>query len=212
MIEKHTFVYLLGPSELDRHAYRLLLNEELGLAVDAQSDFSAVAVWSAMRSKPALALAIADHPRQGVREALDMIPRLWPQTRILVVSSAMDEAILREWGACELCGYVLKDGGISEFRTALEAVMAGDTYFSPGVFSAIEKGRRSTDGYASLSPRELELLPLLAKGLTLREAASTMTVSYKTADSYRTTLLRKLGVRDRVELARYAIREGIIEA
>jgi DNA-binding NarL/FixJ family response regulator len=52
---------------------------------------------------------------------------------------------------------------------------------------------------------------LLARGLTLREAASKMTVSYKTADSYRTSLLRKLGLRDRVDLARYAIREHIVE-
>ena len=58
---------------------------------------------------------------------------------------------------------------------------------------------------------ETELLPLLAQGLTLREAAARMAIGYKTADSYRTSLLRKLGVRDRVELARYAIRERIIE-
>ena len=62
-----------------------------------------------------------------------------------------------------------------------------------------------------LSRREAELLPLLAGGLTLRDAAFQMAVSYKTADSYRTSLLRKLGVHDRVELARYAIRERIIQ-
>lgn len=63
-----------------------------------------------------------------------------------------------------------------------------------------------------LSRRETELLPLLARGLSLRDAAARMAVSYKTADSYRTSLLRKLGVKDRVELARYAIRERIIDA
>ena len=64
---------------------------------------------------------------------------------------------------------------------------------------------------AALSQREVELLPLLARGLKLRDAAHKMMVSYKTADSYRTSLLRKLGIRDRVELARYAIRERIID-
>ena len=62
-----------------------------------------------------------------------------------------------------------------------------------------------------LSRRETELLPLLARGLTLRDAAATMSISYKTADSYRSSLLRKLNIRDRVELARYAIRQRIIE-
>jgi len=79
------------------------------------------------------------------------------------------------------------------------------------VRAAIEKGQGAARGLATLSQREIELLPLLARGMTLREAASKMAVSYKTADSYRTSLLRKLGVRGRVELARLAIRERIIE-
>jgi DNA-binding NarL/FixJ family response regulator len=69
----------------------------------------------------------------------------------------------------------------------------------------------AADGLQTLSRREAELLPLLARGMTLREASEKMSVSYKTADSYRTSLLRKLGVRDRVELARLAIRERIID-
>lgn len=204
-------VYLMGPSALDRQAYRLLLQYELSLVVGVESGFSAVAVWGAMRAKPELALAIADLPSPTVRDALQMIPRLWNQTRILVVSSSVEEAVLKDWGTCTIAGYVVKDGGVEELRPAIKAVLAGQTYFSPGVLSAIEKGRQSSRGFATLSPRETELLPLLARGMTLREAASAMTVSYKTADSYRTSLLRKLGVRDRVELARLAIRERIIE-
>ena len=204
-------VYLMGASTLDRQAYRLLLCQELNLTVNVESGFSAVAVWAAMRAKPNLALVTSDHASATVRDALQMIPRLWKQTRILVVSAAVDEAALKDWGTCNIAGYVVKDGGIDELRPAIKAVLAGQTYFSPGVFSAIEKGRESTTGFATLSPREAELFPLRARGMTLREAASTMTVSYKTADAYRTCLLRKLGVRGRVELARLAIRERIIE-
>lgn len=211
MGENDAVVYLMGASTLDRQAYRLLLSQELDLTVDVESGFSAVAVWAAMRAKPSLALVTADHASQTVRDALQMIPRLWKQTRILVVSAAVDEAALKDWGACEIAGYVVKDGGIDELRPAIKAVLAGQPYFSPGVFSAIEKGRTSCGGLATLSPREAELFPLLAHGMTLREAAASMTVSYKTADAYRTSLLRKLGVRGRVELARLAIREHIID-
>ncbi len=204
-------VYLLGASTLDREAYRLLLRQELDLVVNVESAFSATTVWVAMRAKPSLALVTVDHASPIVRDALQMIPRLWKQTRILVISAAVDEASLKDWGTCEIAGYVVKDGGVEELRPAVKAVLAGQTYFSPGVFSAIEQGRKSTTGFATLSPREAELFPLLARGMTLREASSTMTVSYKTADSYRTSLLRKLGVRGRVELARLAIRERIID-
>lgn len=211
MAESNTVVYLLGHSALERQAYRLLLSRELKLTVSVESCFSAVAVWAAMRVKPDLALVTADQASPTVRDALQMIPRLWKQTRILVVSASVDEAVLKDWGSCDIAGYVVKDGGVEELRPAVQAVLAGQTYFSPGVLSAIEKGRKLSSGFATLSPRETELLPLLARGMTLREAASAMTVSYKTADSYRTSLLRKLGVRDRVELARLAIREHIIE-
>jgi DNA-binding NarL/FixJ family response regulator len=211
MGENNPVVYLMGASALDRQAYRLLLRHELNMTVQVESGFSAVAVWAAMRAKPDLALVTSDHASPTVRDALQMIPRLWERTRILVVSASVDEPVLRDWGTCDIAGYVVKDGGVEELRPAINAVLAGQTYFSPGVFSAIERGRQSSNGFATLSPREAELLPLLARGMTLRDAASAMTVSYKTADAYRTSLLRKLGVRGRVELARLAIREHVIE-
>jgi len=211
MAEHEAVIYLMGLAALDRQAYRQLLKHELNLNVAVESDFTPVAVWTAMRARPDLVLVIADRPAPDVQDAIQMISRLRKQTRILVAGAAVDEHILKDWGRCELHGYVVKDGGLDELRPALAAVLAGREYFSPGVREAIERGRDSGSRCALLSPRETELLPLLARGLTLREAASKMAVSYKTADSYRTSLLRKLGVRDRVELARFAIRERIID-
>lgn len=211
MIEADAVIYLMGPSVLDRQAYRLLLEHECHLSVAVESDFAPVAVWAAMRAKPDVVLVTADRATPEVHDAIQMIPRLRKQTRILVASASVDGTVLKDWGRCGIDGYVVKDGGVEELRPAISAVLMGKTYFSAGVRDAIEAGRNSTDGVLTLSRRENELLPLLARGLTLREAASKMAVSYKTADSYRTALLRKLGVRDRVELARYAIREHIIE-
>lgn len=204
-------IYLLGPSALDRRAYRLLLERELGHRVAVESGFAATAVWAAMRAAPNLALVAADRAAPEVHDAVQLIPRLRKATHILVLSASVDEAVLRDWGRCGIQGYVVKDGDIEELRPAIDAVLAGKCYFSPGVRDAIESGRSSANGFNALSRREGELLPLLARGLTLREAAAAMAVSYKTADSYRTSLLRKLGIRDRVELARYAIRERIID-
>ncbi len=211
MVESDAIIYLMGPSALDRHAYRLLLQYEWQLNVAVESGFAPVAVWAAMRAKPDLALVTADRASAEVYDAIQMIPRLRKQTRILVASASVDETILKEWGRCGIDGYVVKDGGIEELRPAFAAVLVGQEYYSAGVREAIERGRSCVNGLAALSRRETELLPLLARGMTLREAAAKMTVSYKTADSYRTSLLRKLGVRDRVELARLAIREHVID-
>ena len=203
-------IYLLAATELDRRAFRLLLGA-INYQVDLESDFSAVAVWEAMRSKPRLALTVADHASGAVRDALQMIPRLCADTRILAVSASVEEPFLKEWRGCKLDGYVVKDGGADELREAIRVLFEGGSYFSAGTRETLSLERSADDMLASLSRRESELFPLLAKGLTLREAAAAMTVSYKTADSYRTSLLRKLGVRDRVELARLAIRKRIIE-
>jgi two-component system nitrate/nitrite response regulator NarL len=211
MADTDAVIYLMGPSALDRQAYRLLLEKDWNFAVTVESDFAPVAVWAAMRAKPDLVLVTADRVTPEVHDAVQMIPRLRKQTRILVASAAVDATALKDWGRCGIDGYVVKDGGVDELRPAIAAVLAGKPYFSAGVREAIDKGRDSINGFEMLSRRETELLPLLARGLTLREAASKMAVSYKTADSYRTSLLRKLGVRDRVELARLAIRERIID-
>lgn len=205
-------IYLLGESLSDRQAYGALLRSELGLEPAVDSNFAPVSIWNAMRGRPSLAIAAVDRPTVEVRDAVHMIPRLRGETRVLVLGAAVDPSTLALWGPCPICGYVVKDGGIDELRLALAEVCAGRDYYSTGVRDAIRAGREHRNGRARLTRRELELLPLLARGLTLREAANRMTVSYKTADTYRTNLLRKLGLRDRVELARYAIREKIVEA
>ena len=75
-----------------------------------------------------------------MNEAIGAMPTFHQQTRILVLSASVDEAVLKDWGSCDIAGYVVKDGGIEELRPAVKAVLAGQTYFSPGVLSAIEKG------------------------------------------------------------------------
>lgn len=204
-------VYLMGRSALDRLAYTILLRDECDQNVAVDSDFAPTSIWVAMRARPDLVLLVADNPSPDVLDGAQMVARLRPATRIVVISATVEPTQVESWGRCPLHGYVVKDGGVEELHNALAAMRAGREYFSPGIQAALKRATSRRDGAAKLSRREAELLPLLATGMTLREAAAQLTVSYKTADSYRTSLLRKLGVHDRVELARYAIRERIIE-
>ncbi|RMF83200.1 MAG: DNA-binding response regulator [Planctomycetota bacterium] len=203
-------VILVGATELDRRGYELLLDAECGIRVAAACDATAVAIWEAMRHKPGIAIVLADVSIPETQQAVQMIPRLHRSTRLLVLSENLDPHTLAQWARCDIHAYVLKHGGVSELQAALDALKRHERYFSSGVKEAIANGRKLA-GRTKLSRREAELLPLLARGLTLREAAARMSVSYKTADTYRTSLLRKLGVRDRVGLARFAIRERIID-
>ena len=209
--QTRVLIYLMGRSALDRRAYKHLLAAELHRDVAVDSDFTPTSVWMAMRAKPHLVLVEADTADIEVIDAVQMIARLSPDVRILLLSAAVEPSHVEPWSRCALHGYVVKDGGVEELRAAIDAVLAGQDYFSSGIRAALDRGAAASNGTARLSRREAELLPLLAGGLTLRDAAFQMAVSYKTADSYRTSLLRKLGVHDRVELARYAIRERIIQ-
>ena len=204
-------VYLVGHSALDRLAYRCLLTDEFQCEVAVDSDFRPTGVWAALRHNPDLVLVVADTPQPAVIDAAQMITRLRPESLIIVVSAAVEPREIESWARCPLHAYVVKDGGVEELRAAMSAAVAGREYYSPGIRETLTRAASKHNATTKLSRREAELLPLLARGLTLREAASQLTISYKTADSYRTTLLRKLGVRDRVELARYAIRQHIID-
>lgn len=204
-------ICLLASTELDRCAFRLLLRDELQASPVSDGGYPPVMVWAAMRAGPELVIAFVDRPTPEIRDALQMIPRLRSTTRVLVVGPIVEVAALRVWSQCRLDGYVIKDGGVAELRAAIDAIAVGGSHFSNGLREELSDARKGDGKKRILSRREAELLPLLANGMTLREAAAAMTVSYKTADSYRTNLLRKLGVHDRVELAKYAIRERIID-
>ena len=210
-VSRNGQICLMSDSLLDREAYRLVLAERLRQDLGVVCGFSPVAVWEAMRTQPRLMVVVADRPSSSIREAIEIVSRLRKDVYILVVSAISDEPILRDWGRCGVHGYVLKDGGYKELQKAIATGLRGDAYFSSGARQAVAAAGAAKDGLRLLARREVELLPLLARGLTLRDAASQLGIAYKTADAYRTSLLRKLRLKDRVELARWAIREGIVE-
>jgi len=211
MIERKPGIYLIAQTRLEREAARCLLEHRLHHTVNFDSGFDAPDVWRALKTAPKLVLVLTEGaPSEGV-ECVGMIARLRPTARILIVGAPTTPSAVQYWCTCRIHGFVTKNGGIEELREALEVVLSGQTYFSQELRSVVHALRAPDSQRQRLSRREAELLPLLARGMTLREAAATLSVSYKTADSYRTSLLRKLGVRDRVQLSLYAVRERIIE-
>lgn len=141
-----------------------------------------------------------------------MIQRLQSDVRILILSGLEEPRQVAAWRPCDVDGYVPKSAAPDDVRAAVQALESGATWIPAALREELTGSRHPAAEHEHLSPREAELLPLLARGMTLREAAREMAISYKTADCYRTSLLRKLRVRDRVGLVLYAIRERIISA
>ena len=210
MIGTELSVYLMGPSLLGRAALRSLLEQQLGVMVALDTGFVATEVWSALRTNFSVAVVDCDAPEQEQLSVVEMIPRLKPRAKVLLLTGTLDPSAFANWRGGFLDAAVSKHAGLPDLETALRWLSEGKRYFSADLQAAFSTQSAASAPLAKLSRREAELLPLLARGLRLQDAATEMQISYKTADSYRTSLLRKLGCRDRVELARFAIREKII--
>lgn len=190
--------------------------ESYEVVAEAGDGFEAVALATANE----VDLAILDHsmPRKtGIQAARD-ITRLRPSTRVLILSMHADEAYVFEALAVGACGYVLKTAVDRDLLAASRAALRGETFLYPAAVQALIRehlaqhraGEPSPHG--ALSPRELEIVKLVAEAYTNDEIAEQLVISKKTVERHRANVLEKLGMHDRVELTRFAIRRGLLEA
>ena len=175
---------------------------------------------------------VDDHPavRAGLRGLLDVsMPRLTglqaareivqrdPGVRVLMLSMHDNEQYLFEALRAGASGYVLKSVADRDLVEACRATMRGEPFLYPGAVRSlmrdfVERARRGeTPSDDPLTPREVEIVKLIAEARTTREIAADLVLSEKTVERHRTNILAKLGMRDRVELVRYAIRRGLVE-
>lgn len=191
---------------LDRQAIVALLTDRLGWTEVTSAENDARAIWAALRARPAFVLVSGPTARPSLVDAVQMILRLTREAHVIVLGASADA---ETWQRIHPDALVDRDLGIDELRIAVESVRGGRKYASRSM--RVSAANVSGPLGRRLTRRESELLPLLARGMTLRDAAAQLSVSYKTADAHRTRLLKKLGVKGRVELARFAIREKIID-
>jgi DNA-binding NarL/FixJ family response regulator len=137
--------------------------------------------------------------------------------RVLILSMHDNEQYLFEALRAGASGYVLKSVADRDLVEACRATMRGEPFLYPGAVRAlmrdfVERARRGEDPPDDpLTPRETEIVKLIAEARTSREIAAELVISEKTVERHRTNILAKLGMRDRVELVRYAIRRGLVE-
>ena len=208
-----TRVLLADDHPVVRNGLRELLNSEADFRVVAEVDDGAQAVERALADDVDLVILDVTMPRMtGLQAARELAGRK-PGVRILMLSMHENEQFLFEALRAGASGYVLKTAADRDLVNACRATMRGETFLYAGAVAALvrEHLERDATSLDPLTPRELEVVKLVAEGHTSDEIAGMLFISRKTVDRHRANILEKLGMRDRVELTRYAIRRGLVE-
>jgi DNA-binding NarL/FixJ family response regulator len=198
-----------------RGGLRLLLDRQPDMEVVGEAADGAEAVAAALAHRPDLAILDVSMPTLTGLQAARAIRAQAPEVCVLMLSMHDDERYLFEALKAGAAGYVLKHEAGQELVDAARAVARGESFLtSAGQRSLVRAwmADESTGPREPLSPREQEVLKLVAEAHTNREIGEILGLSEKTVETHRANLLRKLGMRDRVELVRYAIRRGLVEA
>jgi DNA-binding NarL/FixJ family response regulator len=200
-----------------REGLKKVLNAKPDLEVVAEAEDGREAVDKALNEDVHLAVLDVSMPRMtGIQAAAELQKRK-PELKTLMLSMHDSEQFLFEALKAGASGYVLKSGADTDIVDAVRAAMRGDSYLYPSAVTTlvrdyVERGGRGEEQFDVLTPRELEVLKLIAEAYTNKQIADALFISIKTVERHRQNILDKLGMRDRVELTRYAIRRGLIQA
>jgi DNA-binding NarL/FixJ family response regulator len=198
-----------------RSGLRLLLERQPDIEVIAEAADGAEAREIAVRERPDLAILDVRMPKLTGLQVTRELKKQAPEVSVLILSMHDDERYLFEALKAGASGYVLKTQADADLMEAIRAVERGEPFLTPAAQQALikdvlERGRQSEDE-EELTPREEEIVKLVAEAHTTRQIAEILHLSEKTVENHRGNAMRKLGMRDRVELVRYAIRRGLIE-
>jgi DNA-binding NarL/FixJ family response regulator len=214
-----TNVLLADDHPLFRRGLRQVLDREADLRVVAEASDGAEAVERAFGDDDVqLVLLDVSMPRMTGLQAAREITRRDPEMRVLMLSMHDNEQYFFEALEAGASGYVLKTSADRDVVDACRAAMRGEPFLYPGAVRALvrdylERARRGETlaSHEPLTPRELEIIKLVAEAHSNDEIAEMLVISKKTVERHRANMLEKLGMTDRVELTRYAIRRGLID-
>ncbi len=213
-----TRILLADDHTLVRRGLRMVLDAEPDLQVTAEAADGAQAIERGLTSEVDLAILDITMPRMTGLQAARELHRRRPQLRILMLSMHESERYLYESLKAGASGYVSKSVVDRDLVEACRAAMRGERYLYPGAMTPLIRDLLDSarDDLPSLredplTPRETEIVKLIGESYNTKQIAETLVISEKTVDRHRTNILEKLGMHDRVELVRYAIRRGLVE-
>jgi two-component system, NarL family, response regulator NreC len=191
----------------------LLEREGFSIAGEGADGFDAIKL--AEKFQPDVIVLDLSMPRLNGLSAAKEIQRVSPRTKVILMTVHREEQYVLEAIAAGVKGYVLKSEAATRLADAIRDVYRGNAYFSPAVaqFAVDSALLKCVNGKPAelLSPRELQVLQLIADGNTTREIAAQLKLTVKTTESYRTALMTKLDIHETASLVRYAVRRGLVK-
>jgi DNA-binding NarL/FixJ family response regulator len=212
-----TRILLADDHTVVRQGLRFILDSEPDLEVVAEASNGNDAIGRALKDDIDLAILDIAMPTMTGLQAARELSRRRPDLKMLILSMHDDEGYLYEALKAGTSGYVLKSVADRDLVEAVRAAMRGEPFLYAGAERAlvrdyVQRVRAGEDlPEDPLTPREQQIVKLIAESNTNRQIAELLTISEKTVETHRSNILEKLGMRDRVELTRYAIRRGFVE-
>jgi DNA-binding NarL/FixJ family response regulator len=210
-------ILIADDHEVARQGIRVLLESHPGWEVCAEAKDGREAVELASNSKPDIVLLDIGMPNLNGLDAARQILAMSPAIRILILTMHDAEQVVREVLAAGARGFVLKSDAARDLVAAVDALQHRRTFFTTRVTQMVLNGylhpekESQPSVKAVLTPREREVIQLLAEGKTSKEVAVALKLSVKTAETHRTNLMRKLDLHSVADLTLYAIRNGIVQ-
>ncbi len=202
-------VLLADDHDVVRQGLRALL-ERHGLDVVAEASDGRTAVEQTTALRPDVAVLDVAMPVLNGVDAANEITRCLPATRVILLTALNDVQFVAGALRAGVRGFVTKGQDIEDLVQAIRQVADGRLYASAGVSQAVLDAAQAVDTVAALSPRERQVVRLIAEGKSTKQIAELLKISVKTAEFHRARLMEKLNIHDTAGLVRYAIREGLI--
>ena len=197
-----------------RAGLRALLNGAANMQVIAEASNGEEALELACRERPDIVLLDISMPGLDGIEVTRRLKRTMPNAQVLIMTMHEDAGLLREALRAGAAGYIVKRAVESELINAIQAIHRGELYVHPaltrGLFQDLPSAQTTLKDAEALTPREVDVLRLIAEGFTNRQIAETLSLSVRTVESHRATIMDKLDLHSRAALARYAAEHSLL--
>jgi DNA-binding NarL/FixJ family response regulator len=219
---KKTRILIADDHDVVRGGLKMLLRSHEGFSVVAEAADGEEAVRLVDKHTPDVVILDISMPKLDGIEATKVIKQRHPEVKILILSVHQNEEYAYQVLKAGASGYLLKNAGKKEIVTAIRAVLSGEQSFSPGISQIIVDGfvkrpkapesaaPETAKSATNLTERETEVLRFIAQGLTNRQIADKLFLSFRTVNTHRANLMQKLDIHDTAGLVRYAINTGLI--
>jgi DNA-binding NarL/FixJ family response regulator len=209
-------VLLVDDHKLVRAGIRSLLERLPDVEVIAEASDGREAIRLVEKNEPQIVLMDLAMPDLNGLEATQYLTSTFPKVRVIILSIYADEEHVYQALRAGAAGYLLKGAATEELELAIRSVAQGEDYLSPPVSKPVimEYIRRTNAGLNSrerLSPRQTQILKLIAEGKTTKQVALELAISVKTVETHRSALMMRVGVRDVAGLVRYAVKVGLVD-